>query len=376
MPDDPPSTVGIPSVALTPVEQADRDHASTEADSEAARSERRALEWTAIAAVAAIVWIVMPIGVGILLGTLLAFTLQPLFERFKPRFGARWAALAIVVGSVLTLAGTLGGLAWLLVTKGTALSREWLASLGPGATGGGLVSVLGRLTGRFGVPPEELASRARALAETSAARAAGLAEAILATTAGAVFTLFFAMLSMHYILHNWQAVAVRAQQTLPLRPDYTATLFAEFRRVGRTTLLGTILTGLAQGVLATVGFWIAGVREPIFFGAAAAVVSLVPAVGAALVWLPVGIALVLEGHVARGVIELVWGATIVGGVCDYVIRPLPALMTFAALLGGVQVFGLKGLIVGPVLMSLAVAVLRLYATEARKRRSDRLWRAA
>ena len=68
---------------------------------------------------------------------------------------------------------------------------------------------------------------------------------------------------------------------------------------------------------------------------------------------------------------------------DYVIRPrlvgggghLPALVTFAALLGGVQVFGLKGLIVGPVLMSLAVAVLRLYATEARKRRSDLLTRA-
>jgi predicted PurR-regulated permease PerM len=78
------------------------------------------------------------------------------------------------------------------------------------------------------------------------------------------------------------------------------------------------------------------------------------------------------------VLELVWGATIVGAMCDYLIRPrlvggagqLPSLMTFTALLGGVQVFGLKGLIVGPVLMSLAVSVLRIYATEARTRRSD------
>jgi predicted PurR-regulated permease PerM len=86
-------------------------------------------------------------------------------------------------------------------------------------------------------------------------------------------------------------------------------------------LVGTLGTGIVQGVLAALGFWITGVPEPLFFGAATTVASLV-------------------------------------------------LETFAALLGGVQVFGLKGLIVGPMLMSLAVAVLRLYATEARKRRAD------
>jgi predicted PurR-regulated permease PerM len=192
------------------------------------------------------------------------------------------------------------------------------------------------------------------------------------------------MLSMHFILCHWRAVALGAQETFPLRPDYTATLFAEFRRVGRSTLLGTIGTGVAQGMLATFGFWISGVPEPFFFGAAAAVASLVPAVGAALVWLPAGIVLILVGHPGRGALELVWGTVVVGLVADYVIRPrlvggaghLPTLVTFVALVGGVQVFGLKGLIVGPVLMSLAIAVLRLYATEARKRRADLLGRAS
>ena len=86
--------------------------------------------------------------------------------------------------------------------------------------------------------------------------------------------------------------------------------------------------------------------------------------------------MILVGHPVRGALELVWGAWSSASCRDYVIRPrlvggagtcLP-LVTFVALLGGVQVFGLKGLIVGPVLMSLAVAILRLYATEARKRR--------
>jgi predicted PurR-regulated permease PerM len=379
---DGPPAPGIPKVTLSPGEQAERDEGTIETAVEAARSERRALGWAAIAAVVTIAWIVAPVGVGVLLGTLLAFALQPLFERLKPRIGDRWAALAVVAATILALAGSLGGLAWLLVSKGTSLTRDGLASLGPGGPGGGVISTVGRLTGRLGVPPEELQTRVRALAESTAAGAATIAEVIVATTASSALALLFAMLSMHFILRNWQAVALGAQESFPLRPDYTAGLLAEFRSVGRSTLLGTIGTGVGQGFLATFGFWISGVPEPLFFGAAAAVASLVPGIGATLVWMPVGIVLILVGHPARGVLELTWGALVVGVISDYVIRPrlvggggdLPSLVTFAALLGGVQVFGLKGLIVGPVLMSLAIAVLRLYAVEARRRRGDLLAR--
>jgi predicted PurR-regulated permease PerM len=351
-----------------------------EAKAGAAREERRALGLSAIAAFAAIAWIVMPVGVGILLGTLLAFALQPLFERLKPRLGAKWSALTIVVGSVLTLAGAVGWLAWLFVSKGAALTQEWSVALGPGGPGGAVVSAVGRFTRRLGVPPEELSARARSLAETAAAGAAKIAEAIAAATASSVVGLLFAMLAMHFILRNWQAVTTAAQETFPLRPDYTAGLFVEFRRVGRAALLGTIGTGVAQGVLATIGFLITGVPEPLFFGAATAVASLVPVAGAMLVWISVGVVLILVGHPVRGIVELAWGAGMVALVAEYIIRPrlvgrggqLPSLVTFTALLGGVEVFGLKGLILGPVLMSLAIAVLRLYATEARNRRTDLL----
>jgi predicted PurR-regulated permease PerM len=184
------------------------------------------------------------------------------------------------------------------------------------------------------------------------------------------------MLTMHFMLRNWETVSLRAQETFPLRPDYTRALFSEFRRVGRTTLMGTIVTGIAQGLLATIGYWIAGVPEPIFFGAATAVASLVPAIGTMLVWVPAGVVLIVMGHPGRGIFELVWGSVFVVALSDYVIRPrlvggeseVPSLVTFAALFGGVEVFGLKGLIVGPVLMSLAIAVLRLYASETRLRR--------
>src|SRR6185295_2802688 len=103
------------------------------------------------------------------------------------------------------------------------------------------------------------------------------------TLGNTLLGLLFAMLSMHYILRNWQTVSRRAQETFPLRPDYTAALFAEFHSVGRTTLLGAAGTALAQGVFATVGYAIAGVPEPTFFGTATAVASFVPGVGVLLV---------------------------------------------------------------------------------------------
>ena len=371
-------TPRIPSVELTPGEKADRAHETVETAVVAAHDERSALGWTALAAAAAIAWIVMPVGVGILLGTLLAFMAQPLFERMKPRLGSNGSALATVAATTVVLAGLVFGLVTLFVSRGIVLSRDLIASLGPGAEGGGILDTLGRYSANVGVPPQELATKVRALVVDAAGRAESFAESLLSTTAGGMLALFFAMLSLHFILRNWQLVARRAQEALPLRPDYTAELLTEFRRVGRTTLFGTLVTGLAQGVFATLGYWITGLREPVFFGAATALASLIPAVGTMLVWVPAGIYLILAGHPARGVIELVWGSLVIIGIPDYIIRPrlvggeaeIPSLVTFAALFGGVEVFGLKGLIVGPVVMAVAITVLRLYASEARKRRAS------
>jgi predicted PurR-regulated permease PerM len=347
-----------------------------EEDAEVTREEHGALKWSALAAALAIAWLVMPIGVGILLGMLLAFVLQPLYGRLKPKLGSAWAALTVVAGATLALAGSFSALVWLFVAKGVTLARELIALLGPGGKGDELFAWVGGETSRLGIAPDELSRRVRALTETAAARIASEANTLVSALATLLLAAFFAMLTMHFMLRNWETVSLRAQQTFPLRPDYTRALFAEFRRVGRTTLMGTLATGLAQGLLATVGYAVSGVPEPIFFGALTAVASLVPAVGTMLVWVPAGLALMLMGHPGRGAFELVWGGLLVIAFSDYVIRPrlvgseseVPSLVTFAALFGGVEVFGLKGLIVGPVVMSLAVAVLRLYATETRLRR--------
>jgi predicted PurR-regulated permease PerM len=273
------------------------------------------------------------------------------------------------------LAAVIGGLGWLFVSQGTVLAGQLIDAFKPGNPGDHALIALGKLTQRIGISQADLTEKARDAASDIASRTAEIATTIASTTGTALLGLFFAMLAMFYVLRNWAQITERAQEVFPLKPEYTRALFEEFRSVGRTTLLGTIGTSLAQGAFATIGFWIADLPQPLFFGAATAVASFIPAVGTLLVIVPVTIGLFLLDHPVYATIELAWSLVFVIGICDYVIRPrlvrgeakVPALVTFAALFGGVETFGLKGLIVGPVLMSLAIAVLRIYGAEARAR---------
>jgi predicted PurR-regulated permease PerM len=113
-----------------------------------------------------------------------------------------------------------------------------------------------------------------------------------------------------------------------------------------------------------------GDRRPqtAFFGAVTAFLSPIPVLGSLVVWAGVGIFRVATGHVVAGILELILGALFVGVLMDDVVRPklvgggakFPVLLTFVGLLGGVAVFGLSGLIVGPIVVALCVAVLKIY----------------
>lgn len=337
------------------------------------REQRAALRWASLVAILVVLWIILPIGIGILFGMFLAFMAEAIFERLKRHVGVRWASVTTVVGAGLALAATLGGLGALFVMRGTVLAGELIAAFKPNGVGDHALASLAQLTERVGVSRTDLTEHAQAAVSHIAAQTADIAATIASTTGSALLGLFFAMMAMFHVLRNWDAILQRAQVTFPFKPAYTRALFDEFRIVGRTTLLGAIGTGIAQGVLAAIGCWIARVPEALFFGAATAVASFIPAVGTLIVIIPVGAGLFLAGHPGYATIELAWSLLFVVGVCDYVIRPrlvrgeakVPALVTFAALFGGVETFGLKGLILGPVLVSLALVVLRIYGEEAR-----------
>jgi predicted PurR-regulated permease PerM len=339
--------------------------------------EHHALGWMTLAAIAVIFWLMKPVGTGILLGALMAFSFQPVYERLVRRWRPSVAGLVTVLGSTLAIVLTFGALVWILIHDGTILGRQFVDSLQPGGAARRLVDSLAGLTSRVGIRVEDLEGRARGLVEGAVSRGASVAQAIASTAGSVLLAAFFSMLTMSFILREWPRVSSTAQDMLPIRPEYTLKLFQEFRRVGRTTLMSTGLTALAQGALAAVGYLVVGLPRPLFFAALTTAASPVPGVGTMLVWAPAGIVLILLGHVGRGIALLAWGVVVVTAIPDYVIRPrlvgreseMPALLTFTGLFGGVELFGFRGLLLGPLLMAVATAVAHLYADETRARRA-------
>jgi predicted PurR-regulated permease PerM len=308
---------------------------------------------------------------ALLLGTLTAFTLEPLYQLLARRSGRAFlASLTTVLVSAALVVAALSIFVSLFVTRAVQFTTALREQLRAGGQLSARVEAVSAWLGHFGISTASVTARLEAGAGQIATGLAGMAGTLASGTFDALLNLLFAMLAMHLVLRNWTRMVTALVWIAPLPPRYTRELLSEFRRVGRMTILGTVLTGLVQGLLAAIGYWISDVPEALFFGIATALASLIPAVGTLLIWVPAGLYLFASAQPARAVVELLWGALIVVGFSDYVIRPrlvgdsaMPALLVFVGLFGGLEAFGLSGLILGPVIMGLAVTVLRLYARE-------------
>ncbi len=140
-----------------------------------------------------------------------------------------------------------------------------------------------------------------------------------------------------------------------------------FVSVTRATLKGTLVIGVIQGGLAGLSFWLAGINGPAFWTTVMAVLSIIPGIGAALVWIPAVVFLAVTGKVAAAIGVTVWCGIVVGTV-DNVLRPrlvgrdakLSDLMILLSTLGGIVLFGAIGFIIGPIVAALFVTVWDLY----------------
>jgi len=334
-------------------------------------SQRRALAFLALAAVAALVWLSLPLASGLFLGALLAFSLRRTYERLAVRVKSPGlAAVVLSVGAGLLLVGAATVLVYFVVDRGITAANDLAHGLGPE---GALRKSLERFedsarTSPLG--PIDVIGRVRELLGATASRLTLVAAAAAGVAFSALLVLFFTIMTSFFVLRHWTAITARAERVLPFHPLHTRATLAEFETVGRQVFLGTLLTGLAQGVLAGIGYAIVGLPEPALLGALTAIASLVPAIGTLLIWVPAGLALLLNGHPAAAVFVFVWGAAL-GLLADYVIRPklvgrnpnTPKLVTFISLFGGVAVFDLLGLVLGPVIASVSLAILRVYGRE-------------
>ena len=184
------------------------------------------------------------------------------------------------------------------------------------------------------------------------------AEAVIA-----FFTLFF-------LFREGGSMRARAAAVLPLKAGQVDRLFTGISNSIVANAYGCLTVGAAQGTLLSLAFWVLGLPSPVLWGVVTALFSLIPIVGSAAVWGPAVIVLIIGGHWWKGLILLGWGAAVVGQI-DSLVRPyviserakLHTLLVFFALLGGVKAFGVMGLFIGPVVLSVTLVVLEMLREE-------------
>jgi predicted PurR-regulated permease PerM len=337
------------------------------------QSRRIALGLLLVLSFAAVARLAAPVWVGIVFGALMAFTAQPLYRRLNARLGERRHAAALLT---TMLTGTLYVVAGCITVY--VLTRELfgvIALLQQRLDSGTLAGLVGepvvRIVERFGLNQAELMLRIHdemSRAATYAAQAAGL---VLETTVTAVVGLVIGCITMYYVLVDWPSIPLRLERILPLDPHHTRALVLEFRDIGRSAIVGTMATAIFQGVVASIAYTVSGLPHAVTWGLCTGVASFFPVVGTALIWVPVSLYFLSKGQIAHGALQAILGLVLVNGIGEYVLRPRlvgrkgkshPLLMLVAAL-GGIQVFGLAGIVVGPVTMSLFLAILTIYERE-------------
>nr|WP_081763394.1 AI-2E family transporter [Imhoffiella purpurea] len=189
-------------------------------------------------------------------------------------------------------------------------------------------------------------------------------------TANLIFMFFVLLYSMYFLQMDGPKLIVKILYYLPLKTAEERLMLEKFTSVTRATLKGSLLIGLLQGTLAGFAFFVAGIDNAVFWGSVMAVFSTIPNVGAALVWIPASVMLVLDGHVVTGVLLALFCGLVVGSM-DNVLRPILVgkdtkmheLMIFFSTLGGIFMFGLAGVFIGPLIASLFISIWEMYGVE-------------
>lgn len=173
---------------------------------------------------------------------------------------------------------------------------------------------------------------------------------------------------LFFLLRDGRIVAARIQRAVPLSVAYKGRLFQNFTTVIRATVKGNVLVAMAQGALGGLIFWILDVPGALLWGVVMAMLSLLPAVGAALVWAPVAIYFLATGAIWQGIVLAAYGVLVIGLV-DNILRPilvgkdtkLPDYVILLSTLGGMALFGLNGFVIGPVIAALFISAWDLFA---------------
>ena len=314
---------------------------------------------------------------ALLLAAIFSALCQPLHSRLLKWFGGR-AVLASLATLLLLLIGIIGPLlAFLGIVTSQAVEvssgiQPWIQSQ---LSGQGELSIE-----RFFDLPDELEpyeSQVYAKAGEMASRVGEfLLNSLAAVTRGTAtffFMLFIMLYAMFFFLRDGSKILERILYYMPLESEHEYLMVDKFVSVTKATLKGSLVIGIVQGGLAGLAFAVIGIEGAAFWGTVMAVLSFIPGIGTALVWVPAAIYLAVNGQTLQSAGLTFWCVIVVGTV-DNVLRPtlvgrdtqMSDLLIMLSTLGGLLLFGPTGLVVGPIIAALFVTVWEIYGEAFRE----------
>ncbi|MDQ3198137.1 MAG: AI-2E family transporter [Verrucomicrobiota bacterium] len=313
----------------------------------------------------------------LLLGALLAGLSRPLYRWVTRLVGGRKSVAAILTLLLLfmVVAGPISAFVGIVVQQALAVSNDALPWVQQHFGAASNFNAHDWLVRRFPsladyVPQQDqIVDSAARVAKSAGAFLVAAATQLTAGTAAFLLNLFVMLYAMFYFLRDGSAIMEKILYYMPLSHDDEAQVLERLTSVTRATIKGTLVIGVIQGALAGLAFWVAGLEGAAFWGTIMAVLSIVPGIGAALVWVPAVIYLYVTGQTLSATLLLVWCAAVVGTV-DNVLRPalvgkdakMPDLLILIGTLGGLFLFGPIGFIIGPLVCGLFLTVWNIYGT--------------
>jgi predicted PurR-regulated permease PerM len=175
---------------------------------------------------------------------------------------------------------------------------------------------------------------------------------------------------LFFLFRDGAALGRTIRHAIPLRDDYTRQFVDKFAAVVRATVKGNIIIAMLQGTIGGIAFWALGIEAALLWGVVMTFLSMLPAIGAALVWVPAAIWLFLIGAWLKGLMLVLIGVLIIG-LIDNLLRPplvgkgtrMPDYVVLISTVGGISLFGINGFVIGPLIAALFIAAWSLFAEQ-------------
>lgn len=322
-----------------------------------------------------------PFSTPLLFAAVLATVFHPLY-RLINRYIKREGAASLITCLLITLLIVIPFIVLIFLLAGEAvnmyiflqqkLSPSFLDSLFTWKQSGPIFDLYQRVFPGFNPADWDISGQITSVAKNLSTFLLSQTQRFVTGIAGFFVNFLIMLFAMFYFLKDGGLIVEKIMALSPLPEVYEKKLFHRMKTMTNATLYGTFFTAIVQGFLGGIGFTIAGISEPVLWGAIMAFFALTPYVGTAFIWFPAVIILFAIGHIGSAIFLLLWGIFLVGSV-DNFLRPFligssantHSLLTFLCVIGGIYVWGFLGIILGPLVLTLLIALSEIYEQEYR-----------